>query len=86
VLDRQLAGRDNTFSLVADVEKDLVTIDLDNGAFDDVAVVEVFDRRIDCGKEIFRRSDVVYRDLRRLLCGGRGLDAAGHKGWNSVGG
>ena len=44
VLDGQFAGGDDTLGLVADVEQDLVAVDLDDGAFDDVAVVEVLDR------------------------------------------
>ena len=45
MLDRKLAGGDDALGLVADVEQDLVAVDLDDGAFDDVAVVEVLDRR-----------------------------------------
>src|SRR3712207_7003484 len=36
VLDRELAARDDTLGLVADVEQDLVPVDLHDGAFDDV--------------------------------------------------
>ena len=35
---------DDTLGLVADVEQDLVPVDLDDGAFDDVTIVEVLDR------------------------------------------
>src|SRR6201985_2683369 len=52
VLDGEFAGRNDTFGLVADVEKDLVTVDLDDGAFDDVAVVEVLDGAVDRGEEV----------------------------------
>ena len=41
VADRQLAGRDHALGLVADVEQDLVAVDLDHGAFDDLAVLDV---------------------------------------------
>src|SRR4051812_11081234 len=44
VLDGQFAGGDDPLRLVADVEQDFVTIDLDDDTFDDVAVVEVLDR------------------------------------------
>ena len=64
VLDRQLARGDDALGLVADVEQDLVPVDLDDRAFDDVAVVEVLDRRVDRREEVFSRSDVVDRDLR----------------------
>ena len=42
MLDGQFAGGDNTLGLVANVQKHLVPINLDNGALDDVAVIEVF--------------------------------------------
>lgn len=51
VLDRQLPRGDDTLGLVADVEQDLVPIDLDDGAFDNVAVVEVLDGLVDRGEE-----------------------------------
>src|SRR5690606_4376112 len=40
VLDGELAGRDDALGLVADVEQDLVAIDLHHGVLDDVAIVE----------------------------------------------
>ena len=43
VLDRQLTGRDDALCLVADIEQDLISIDLDDGPLDNVAVVEVLD-------------------------------------------
>ena len=74
VLDRQLAGRDDALGLVADVEQDLVPVDLDDGALDDVAVVEVLDGLVDRGEEGLLGPDVVDRYL-----GGRGgLRAARH--------
>jgi hypothetical protein len=89
VLDRQLAGRDDAFGLVADVEQDLVAVDLHDRAVDDVAVIEVFDGGVDRGQEVLFRADVVDRDLRCLLYGGRGLDAARHRDgelrWMKVG-
>ena len=81
VLDRQLAGGDDALGLVADVEQDLVPVDLDDGAFDDVAVVEVLDGLVDRGEEGLLGPDVVDRDL-----GGRGgLGAARHVGVGSGG-
>ena len=65
VLDRQLARGDDALGLVADVEQDLVAVDLDDGALDDVAVVEVLDGRVDGGEEVLFRTDVVDRDLGR---------------------
>ena len=56
VLDRQLARGDDALGLVADVEQDLVPIDLDDGAFDDVAVVEVLDGLVDRGEESLPQS------------------------------
>src|SRR5665811_2546151 len=65
VLDRELAGGDDTLRLVADVEQDLVAVDLDDGAFDDVAVVDVLDGQVDRGEQVLARADVVDLDLRR---------------------
>src|SRR4030095_7746947 len=75
VLDRQLARGDDALGLVADVEQDLVPIDLDAGAFDNVAVVEVLDGLVDGCEECFLRAKIVDGDL----VGARGgLDAARH--------
>ena len=46
VADRELTGRNDTFGLVPDVEEHLVVVDLDDRAGDDVAVVELDDRRV----------------------------------------
>ena len=59
VLDGQLARGDDALGLVADVEQDLVPVDLDDATLDDVAIVEVLDRRVDRGEEVFLRADVV---------------------------
>ena len=85
VLDRQLTRRDDAFGLVADVEQDLVTVDLDDGAVDDVAVVEVLDGRVDRGEEVLRRSDVVDRDLRGVGCWREVLRCCSSCRRNSVG-
>src|SRR5699024_4120284 len=55
VLDGELARGDDTLGLVADVEQDLITIDLDDRALDDVAIVEVLDRGVDGGEEVLSR-------------------------------
>ena len=73
VLDRQLAGGDDALGLVADVEQDLVAVDLDDDALDDVAVVEVLDGLVDRGEEVLGGADVVDGDLR----GGRGRRRVG---------
>src|SRR5690606_17989806 len=52
VLDRQLAGKDHALGLVTDIEENLVPVDLDDGALDDVPVVEVQDR----GRDPFPRA------------------------------
>ena len=41
VADRQLAAGDHALGLVADVEQDLVLVDLDHRALDDLAVLDV---------------------------------------------
>src|SRR5690606_14182587 len=75
MLDRQLTRGDNTLGLVADVEQDLVPVDLDDGALDDVAVIEVLDGLIDRGEERLLGAEVVdgYLGFAR-----GGLDAARH--------
>src|SRR5205807_259950 len=65
VLDRQFAGRNNAFGLVTDVEQDFVPVNLDDGPFDDVAIVEVFDCFIDGSEKILARANVVDGYLRR---------------------
>jgi hypothetical protein len=76
MLDRQLTRGDHALGLVADVEQDLVPIDLNDGAFDNVAVVEVLDGLVDGREECFLRAQVVDGDL---VVGARGgLDAARH--------
>src|SRR6185312_9965064 len=75
VLDGQLARGDDPLGLVADVEQDLVPVDLDDGSFDDVAIVEVLDRLVDGGEEVLFRPDVVDRNLGAgRLRGGVGVD------------
>ena len=44
VADRELLARDHALRLVADVQQDLVAVDLDDRAFHDVPVVEVTER------------------------------------------
>jgi hypothetical protein len=74
VLDRQLTRRDHALRLVADVEQDLIPVDLDDGSLDNVAVVEILDGLVDRGEEGLLGTDVVDRYL-----GGRGgLSAARH--------
>src|SRR5262249_14832360 len=74
VLDRQFTGRDNALCLVADIEQNLVSVDLDDGPLDDVTVIEVLDGLVDRGEERFLGPDVVDRYLR----GRGGLRAARH--------
>ena len=47
VADGQLAGRDDALALVADVEQDLVLVDLDDRAVDEVAVLDLDDGAVD---------------------------------------
>src|SRR4029079_6863083 len=79
VLDRELAGGDHPFGLVTDVEQDLVPVDLHDGAFDDVSIVEVLDGRVDRGEEVFLGADVVDGHLGRVDLREVG-GAARHKG------
>ena len=63
LLDGKLTGGDDTLSLVADVEQDLVVIDLDDGTFDQITIIEVLDGGIDCLDEVLFGADVVDGDL-----------------------
>jgi hypothetical protein len=71
MFDRELFGGDDPLGLVADIEQDLVTVDLDYGAGDDVAVIEVLDGFVDCLEKGFGRTQVVDSNLRWCLKGGR---------------
>ncbi len=82
VLDGEFTRKDDAFRLVSDVDEDLVAIDLDDGAFDDVAIVEVLDRLVDGGEEVLSGSDVIDSDLLRLHRFRRG---GGHIGRDSDG-
>src|SRR5262245_35757824 len=64
MLDRQLARGNDSLGLIADVQQDLVPIDLDDGAVDNVTVVEVLDCFVDRGEEGLLRTDVVNGYLR----------------------
>ena len=66
VLDGQLAREDDTLGLVADVKEDLVVVDLDDSALDDVAIVEVLDGLVDGCDQVCFRTNVVDSDLRRV--------------------
>ena len=63
LLDGKLAGGNDALSLVADVEQDLVVIDLDDGTFDQITITEVLDGGIDCLDEVLFGADVVDGDL-----------------------
>ena len=67
LLDGKFAGGDDTLGLVADVEQDLVTVDLDDRALDQITIIEVLDGGIDCLDEVFFGADVVDRDLGDFL-------------------
>ena len=71
VLDGELFGGDDPFGLVPDVEEDLVPVDLDDGAGDDVTVVEVLDGCIDRREEGFGGIEVVDGNLGWCLERGR---------------
>ena len=69
MLNGQLAGGDDTLGLVSDVQKDFVVVNLDDGTFDDVTIVEVLDGCVDRGEEILSRANVVNGYLRDVICG-----------------
>ncbi len=65
VADREFLARDHALGLVADIEQDLVAVDLHDLAVDDVAVVEVLERGL------HRRDQFLGRQV-ALECGGGG--------------
>lgn len=81
VLDGQFAGGDHAFGLVADVEEHLVPVHFDDGAFDDVAIVEVLDRFVYCGEKVLARAYVVDGYLRRGDGGTRHIVGLLGQGW-----
>ena len=63
MFDGQLTRWDDTFGLVTDVEENLIAVNLDDGAFYDVAIVEVLDGGVNCGEEILFGANVVDSNL-----------------------
>ncbi len=63
LLDGKLAGGDDTLGLVADVQEDFVVIDLDDGALNQITIIEVLDGGIDCLDEVLFGADVVDGNL-----------------------
>jgi hypothetical protein len=82
VLDRELTRGDDALGLVPDVEENLVAVDPDDDARDDVAVIELFDGAVDGGEEVLEGPDVVDGDLGGTLGRGGGVvgDCSGHVG------
>ena len=72
VADRELARRNHTFGLVADVEEYFVRVDLHDATVHDVTLVERDDRGVNCIGERLS-TEVVEYDFRLGLvqCGGR---------------
>jgi hypothetical protein len=63
VLDGKFAGGNYTLSFVSHVEENLVAVNLDDGTFNEVTVVEEFESFLDLGQEVFGAADVVNCDL-----------------------
>jgi hypothetical protein len=70
VFDRKLARGDNTLGFIANIKQNFVSVDFDNGALNQVTVVEKFECFLDFGQEIIGAADVVDSNLFRT--GGRG--------------
>ena len=76
----ELAVADDAFALGADVDEDLVLVDPDDLALDDVAVLEALDVRVLLGEELLHRGRLgaeVARRRRRLVSGSSSSAAAG---------
>src|SRR5699024_3679538 len=82
VLEEQHAGVYDAFRLVSDVNEALVAVNLDDGSFDDVTIVEVLDGLVDGGEKFLSGSDVIDSYLLRLHRFRRG---GGHIGRDSDG-
>ena len=66
MLDGEFLGGDDAFGLVTDVEEDFVPIDLDDGAGDDVPVVERNDGGVNGREEVVAGANVIDCDSRCL--------------------
>ena len=69
VLDGKFARRNHTFGFVADVEQYLVAVNLNDGTFHDIAIVEVLDGCVDCGEEVLSGANVIDGNLRGFVGG-----------------
>ncbi|MCU1635962.1 MAG: polyribonucleotide nucleotidyltransferase [Cryobacterium sp.] len=69
MLDGKFAGGDDALGLVTHIEENLVAVDLHNGAFDEVSVVEEFQSLLDRGKKVFSRANVIDGYLLGCLFG-----------------
>ena len=69
VLDGKFARRNHTFGFVADVEQYLVAVNLNDGTFHDIAIVEVLDGCVDCGEEVLSGANVIDGNLRGVVGG-----------------
>src|SRR3989449_1706030 len=79
VATEELAVADDALALRADVDQDLVLVDADDGALDDVAVLEALDVGVLLGEKLLHRRRLgAGRDGRRL--GGRGSLGSGGLG------
>src|SRR5689334_24827050 len=63
VADRELAARDHTLGLVADVEQDLVLVDLHHRPVDDLAVFDLDERSEEHTSELQSQFHLVCRLL-----------------------
>ena len=87
VADAQLAGEDHALALVPDVEQHLVLVDLDDGAGDELTVLDVDERAVDGVGE--RHAEIVGDDLSgcvvALLVEGAPVGFGGGSGVGGVG-
>ena len=73
----QLAVADDAFGLGADVDEDLVLVDPDDGALDDVTVLEALDVRVLLGEELLHRRRLGAEVARRARARAPRLVAGG---------
>ena len=81
MLDGEFLGGDDALSLVANIQKDFVVVDLDYSSFDDIPVIEVLDGLVNSCDDFIFAADVVNCDLRDRRGSGRVI---GHEVGDSV--
>gem|GEM_PF-4961153 len=84
MLDGKLTGKDDAFSFVTDVEKNLIVVDLDDGALDDVTIIEVFNSGINSSEEVLSSANIVNGYLLSVVSSGHRVGNSGLRNVSGV--